>query len=253
MVAVTDTQASHQDDMAWAKPYVDEARREIARGEVMPGDEFFKRMDAKFGGAEAFRRGAKTIARLAVAAVFLLQPGFSRAQDCPIAESQRQGFVVERGGQSKTEVFYDSPITKTIMRTAGKTLLETTQFEGLFQLDRIDRGHRTTFRPKEELSALFPLKVGQRATVEFLADVGGRMTKATVDLSVVGQDSIYLGPCKYDVLKIDRQESRGERALHFANTDYYAPTLKLIVAKEYKGKNGRQTFIKFDGIYPAKR
>jgi hypothetical protein len=29
-----------EDDLAWAKPYVEEARAEIARGQVIPGDEF---------------------------------------------------------------------------------------------------------------------------------------------------------------------------------------------------------------------
>jgi hypothetical protein len=35
------------DDLAWAKPYVDEARASVARGDVMSGEEFFRRLAAK--------------------------------------------------------------------------------------------------------------------------------------------------------------------------------------------------------------
>ena len=46
-VAVADLMAIHADDLAWAKPYVDEARAAVVRGEVLSGEEYFKRLDAK--------------------------------------------------------------------------------------------------------------------------------------------------------------------------------------------------------------
>ena len=61
-------------------------------------------------------------------------------------------------------------------------------------------------------------------------------------------DTLYIGSCKYDILKIDRDET-GARL--FQNIDYYAPALKLVVAKEYKESDGRTTLIKFDKIYAA--
>jgi antitoxin ParD1/3/4 len=39
-VAVAQFQASIPDDLSWARPYVDEARRSVARGEVISGEEF---------------------------------------------------------------------------------------------------------------------------------------------------------------------------------------------------------------------
>jgi antitoxin ParD1/3/4 len=44
-VAVADLKALSEDDLAWAKPYVDEAREQVARGETISGDEFFKWLD----------------------------------------------------------------------------------------------------------------------------------------------------------------------------------------------------------------
>ena len=46
-VAVADLMAIQDDDLAWAKPYVDEARASVARGDVLSGDEFFQRFDAR--------------------------------------------------------------------------------------------------------------------------------------------------------------------------------------------------------------
>ncbi|MFZ1103241.1 MAG: hypothetical protein WAN86_10445 [Hyphomicrobiaceae bacterium] len=33
------------DDLAWAEPYVEQARASVARGDVIPGEEFFKRLE----------------------------------------------------------------------------------------------------------------------------------------------------------------------------------------------------------------
>jgi antitoxin ParD1/3/4 len=46
-VAVADLMAIHSDDFAWAKPYVDQARVSVARGDVLSGEEYFKRLNAK--------------------------------------------------------------------------------------------------------------------------------------------------------------------------------------------------------------
>ncbi|CAN5857667.1 hypothetical protein BH11PSE3_BH11PSE3_47130 [soil metagenome] len=40
------------DDLAWARPLVDEARASIARGEGMTLDEYRARMDERFGKLE---------------------------------------------------------------------------------------------------------------------------------------------------------------------------------------------------------
>ena len=46
-VAVADLRALMEDDLAWAKPYVDEARDCLARGDVRSGEQFFKELNAK--------------------------------------------------------------------------------------------------------------------------------------------------------------------------------------------------------------
>jgi len=48
-VAVADLKALMEDDLAWTKPYVDQARASVARGDVISGEEFFKHLNAKVG------------------------------------------------------------------------------------------------------------------------------------------------------------------------------------------------------------
>jgi antitoxin ParD1/3/4 len=46
-IAVADLKALSEDDLAWARPYVEEARASIARGDVISREEFFRRLNAK--------------------------------------------------------------------------------------------------------------------------------------------------------------------------------------------------------------
>jgi hypothetical protein len=45
--------AIHKDDFAWAKPYVEQARASVARGDVLSGEEYFKRLNAKLEALRA--------------------------------------------------------------------------------------------------------------------------------------------------------------------------------------------------------
>jgi hypothetical protein len=172
------------------------------------------------------------------------------ADDCPSATAGKGSFVVERGSDSKTEVFYGNGATvQSVFRVRGQTVLETTSHEGLFELDRLDRGRRSSLKPKADLARFFPLKQKQKIEVEFDVQQGdGKPATSLVKLAVVGADSLNIGACRYDILKIEREETGARRAL---NVDYYAPALKLIVAKEYKESDGRTTLIKFDKIYES--
>jgi hypothetical protein len=176
------------------------------------------------------------------------------AQDCPSAKSGSRGYVVERGDRSKTEVLFgDGAIVRTVFRYDGTTLLETTTFQGLFELDRLDRGQRVVFRPKTDLAKLFPLRVGSSATVDFEVEGTGRPPSSAIRIAVKGTDTLYIGGCKYDVFKIERSESRGGGPFSFRYTDYYAPDLKFVIAKEYRDSAPMVTTIKFDRIYSIRQ
>jgi hypothetical protein len=183
-----------------------------------------------------------------------LMSALAAAQDCPTSKSGKLGFVVERGDQQKSEVFHgDDGIVRTIMRYNGTILLETTQHEGLFQLDRLDTGVRTKLEPQIDLKKLFPLKPGRNIEAKFVSELNGQHGTLSVQMAVKGADVLYIGSCKYNVLKIERSESRSASPPQFVDTDYYSPELKLILAKEYRENSGGTHMIKYDRIYPLKR
>ena len=188
-----------------------------------------------------------------VAAVFCaFTATLAGAQDCPAAQSGKAGFVVQRGEQQKSEIFHaEDGIVRTVMRYNGTTLLETTQYQGLFQLDRLDNGRRTKYEPQTDLKSLLPLKPGRTVTAKFTSESDGQRGTLSVELVVKGTDVVYIGPCRYDVLKIDRSESRSADPPRFVDTDYYSPVLKLVLAKEYRESSGAQA-IKYDRIYSLK-
>jgi antitoxin ParD1/3/4 len=45
--AVAELKSLLDDDLTWAKPYVDEARASVARGELLSGEEFYKHLNDK--------------------------------------------------------------------------------------------------------------------------------------------------------------------------------------------------------------
>lgn len=45
--AVAELMSAQVDDLAWAKPYVEQARASVARGDVVSGDEFLDRLESR--------------------------------------------------------------------------------------------------------------------------------------------------------------------------------------------------------------
>ncbi len=188
--------------------------------------------------ASSRHRASPACAALSVAA--LLGPHVALAQDCPTAQSAKSGFVVERNERQKSDVFRDDKgIVHTVMRYDGTTLLETTQFEGMFQLDRLDRGRRTTYKPSEDLKALFPLKPGQQAHAKFISERDGQYGRLYVELHVRAAEDLFIGPCKYSVLRIDRRESTSAVPPQFVYTEFYSPGLELILRANTRRRTAR--------------
>ena len=151
-------------------------------------------------------------------------------------------------------VFADDRLVRNILRsTTGETLLETTAFEGLFELDRVDRGRRTVSHPTTKLAELFPLKVGKEITANFDIGEHRRSSRAKPFCGSKVKTISLSQACKYNVFVMDRSVGRGDPAPDFVSTDFYSPDLKLIVAKQFKEPDGTSLLNKYDKIYPAKQ
>jgi hypothetical protein len=199
-------------------------------------------------------RGPYTITTLlAIAALVAYAPRPAAAQNCPTAQSGERGFVVERNEAQKTEVFHaGGGVVRTVMRYDGKTLFETTRYEGLFDLERVDRGKRTKYEPSTDLKALFPLKPGRQANAKFITERDGNYGRVYVELEVKKPEDLYIGPCRYSVLRIEHSESHSATPPQYAFTELYSPDLKLVLAREYKRTGGEVRIVKFDRIYAIK-
>ena len=119
-------------------------------------------------------------------------------------------------------------------------------FEGLFELEQVNRDHLTIFRPITKLDRLFPLKVGRELVAKFESSDSPQTTRIQIALRVVRADSLFIESCKYSVVVIERRIGQGGGAPVLTETDYYSPELKLIIAKEYKNPSFQA---KFDRIY----
>lgn len=188
---------------------------------------------------------------IAASVLSFLGNASTQAAECPDAQTAVKGFVAECAGAGKTEVFHVGKTDiRTIYRFGDRVLQETTLFQGLFELERITEGKRVVHRPLAELSGKFPPIVGKTLTAKFEDTDAGQKATLTVALRVRKQDALYIGPCQYKVLRIDRSAGYGNNSPQFLETDYYAPDLTFIIAKEYKEDNGSTTLNKYDKIYP---
>lgn len=143
------------------------------------------------------------------------------ADNCPDSKTATRPFIVGRGDDWLVAVAHvDGTIVRTMLRSRGATLLETTLFQGLFQLERIEEGRRRTLQPRSDLKSFFPLKVGKKIVAKFDTEESGKKSDTTVELIVRKTDKLYIGACKYDVFQIERSEARGDNEPRFINNDY---------------------------------
>ncbi len=188
---------------------------------------------------------AKSVA--AVASLWLLSTtSLHAASDCPRALSGKGSFVLERRAGAQQQVSYDeTPIIHTALQYGGRTLLETTMYQGLFELSRLDRGIRIEQKPKGDLGKFFPLTPKATIAADFEVTMNGGTKTKTVKLQYVGDQDYALGECSYHVLKLRRTDTL---PIIYDNIDYYAPDLRFVVAKEYRDDNGRTTIIGYTKI-----
>jgi hypothetical protein len=141
------------------------------------------------------------------------------------------------------------------LRYDGRSLLEVTSLHGLFDLERLDRGKRSSYRPVSDLAKSFPPTPGKKITAVFEETEGERKGNLRSFVLEVRKeaDALHLGVCKYKVLRIDRSVMDSNNKPVFMNTDYYGPDLKIVIGKEYRENDGRTTLNKFDRIYSSQR
>jgi hypothetical protein len=167
----------------------------------------------------------KTALPALICGLALVQPLAAMAADCPSTSTAPDGFTIERNHMPTDVAPAGDQLVHTIFRTSsGTTLLETTTFAGLFELERIDRGRRSVFHTTTNLAALLPLKVGKTLTATFDPADAPQAAKTKMVLHVARTDSLFIESCKYSVFVIERSIGLSGAAPVFAETDFTLPT-----------------------------
>jgi hypothetical protein len=176
--------------------------------------------------------------------------------ECPTDKDGASGFAVERSGSSRTEVFHLADgKTRTVGRFTGNLMLEVTHYAGLVQLERIDRGKRTVYKPISDLKGLDKLKVGHTVVTTFeQTDPANQVSRRRIELKATVADKLGIGACTYDVLKIEERLANAD--VPFGGKPgilYWSPALKMILARGLVEANGAERINKFDRIEKLKR
>jgi len=138
---------------------------------------------------------------------------------------------------------------QTTLRSGNSILMQSVLFQGLFELDHLEGGRRTTFRPTVYLAILFPLRANSQLSADFEVDRSGQTRTVKHLLAVKDAAKFEIGPCTFDIFNIDRSQVAGDGAPKFVHRELYAPLLKLVVAKEYKNADGSVTRRQYNRIY----
>jgi hypothetical protein len=174
------------------------------------------------------------------------------AADCPSSKKPAQVFDVSVAGNSTTEVYrLENGDTRTVTRFSGGAVAEQTFYRGLVRIEHWDSGQRTFFKPMSDLATLFPLKAGRSRRFDFEVQTGdGQKKTLHAEFKVVGKDRVEIGACRYYVIKIEHRNSFNDGPMPLINTDWYAPEIRLILAREYQRSNGETVIHKYTRLVP---
>jgi hypothetical protein len=173
------------------------------------------------------------------------------AASCPDAKDAKTGFVLERSG-TRAEI---RPASEHLVHVvnhypSGKKQ-DVIYFRGLFVISRFDDTARAINIPLSDLRTVFPLASKSRRAITYAPAQPGKIgNTVSLELTVMGEEKVRLGPCSYDVLVIRNRFMNAEGRKTYEDTDLYSPELGFLLGKRYDEPGGRQTTISYDRIGP---
>lgn len=152
----------------------------------------------------------------------------------------------------ESEVVRGAGPTTRVINTYSDFPKQTAFFyRGLFELYTTSRVSQISRNFMADLNAFFPLKKGDRHSVQYVSiksdEVPG--STMTMKLEVAGEEEITLGDCRCDVLVVkhviekDKKEIDGWSAL-------YSPELEMTLAKRYAEGTAQEAIVRYTNIFP---
>jgi hypothetical protein len=176
------------------------------------------------------------------------------ADDCPNAQTAKEGFVLERQGtRAEVRPASDHFVHATNLYPGGRKQ-DVIYYKGLLPISRFDDSTRSISIPVSDLRTIFPLIPKTRRAVTYAPATPSRVgALVSLELTVTGQERIQLGSCSYEVLSVHSRLLNADGRTSSEHTDLYSPVLGFILAKRYEEKGGRQTLVKYQSIKPLGR
>jgi hypothetical protein len=175
----------------------------------------------------------------------------SLADECPTAQTAKQGFVLERQG-SRAEVRpSENHFVHVVNLFPGGKKQDAIYYRGLFLISRFDDTAKAINVPVSDIRTLFPLEVKAKRALTYAPAQPSKIgTLVSLELTIEKQDTLKVGDCEYKVLVIRNRYLNAEGRVTGENTDFYSPDLGFTLAKRYDDNPGRSTTVQYERIRP---
>lgn len=175
--------------------------------------------------------------------------GSARGAECPDGTAGKDGFVLTRPG-IRTVVRHAPEHVTVLQNDFGEFMQTQFLVGGLIEVFRSSQKGHVVQLPASDLVKLFPLEQGSERNIAWLRldAKTGEVEPNAMKLKVGGAESVKLGDCAYDALKIQQvvTDSQGESLDRV--TVLYSPELRVILAKRFDEGTADEETVAFEAI-----
>jgi hypothetical protein len=173
------------------------------------------------------------------------------ADECPTAQTARQGYVLERQGARAEVRPQENHFVQVVNTFNGGKKQDAIYYRGLFLISRFDDTARAINVPVSDIRTLFPLEVKARRALTYApAQPAKTGSLVSLELTVEKQEKLKIGDCEYQVLVIRNRHLNAEGRVTSEHTDFYSPDLGFTLAKRYDDTPGTSTTVQYERIRP---
>lgn len=180
--------------------------------------------------------------------VALIFPTFVHAAECPTAKTAKNGFILKNDA-AVSEFRSARGSLVSITSTFGPSNKQIIySFDGIFDLYRVDRQVKSAMHPLSDLSKIVPLKKGDHRVIDFVPfDPELSADQWKLELTVTKRETMNLGQCRYDVLRIKQETKRNGETVYTLSV-LYSPDLHATLAKIYDEGTSTEEVSGYDEI-----
>lgn len=182
--------------------------------------------------------------------ISLLFPVVAHGAGCPSAKTAPNGFLLKNSEATSEFIPAQGPVI-AITNTFGDSQKQTVfSFQGLIDLSRSSSDERFNIYPVSDLNEILPLTKDEHHVISFVPlNPEEANEKWTLELTVTKRETLAVGRCKYDVLRVRQEVKRGSEQVDVWSA-LYSPDLHATLAKVYDEGTADEAIVRYDYIAP---